>query len=178
MKLPALLVADPLAQLNFERLAAAAPDPGDVKMTARAVAPAGWLLCDGAAVSRAEYAALYAAIGTTYGVGDGSTTFNIPNFLGRFPMGADPTNASTAVGHTAHALGARGGEETHVLTTAEIPAHSHQQIMGFGAGASARPQWNGTTNADYGDGQTGSTGGDGAHNNLPPYVAVNWLVKT
>jgi microcystin-dependent protein len=182
MKLPALPVSDPLATMNFERLAAVAPDPGDLKMTARATAPAGWLLCDGAAISRTEYAILYAAIGTTYGVGNGTTTFNIPNFLGRFPMGADPGNASTATGHTAHTLGAAGGEETHVLSAANMPAHTHPPGSGtkffdwdtpagnttFGAGGNT-PSLAATT---------GSAGGGGAHNNLPPYVTVNWLVKT
>jgi len=62
--------------------------PGTVAMTARTTAPTGWLLCDGSAISRTTYSALFAAIGTTYGIGDGSTTFNIPDFGGIFPRGA------------------------------------------------------------------------------------------
>lgn len=61
---------------------------GDLRFTARPSPPAGWLLCDGRAVSRATYADLFAAIGTAYGAGDGGATFNLPNLAGRLPMGA------------------------------------------------------------------------------------------
>lgn len=83
---------------------------------AGANAPDGWLLCDGSAVSRTgQYAALFAAIGTAYGAGDGSTTFNLPNLGGKFPMGANATNA----------LGATGGAPSFTLDTANMPAHNH-----------------------------------------------------
>jgi hypothetical protein len=72
--------------------------------------PAGYLVCDGAAVSRTTYAALFAAIGLTYGSGDGSTTFNLPNFKGRVPVGRDPLDPSF------DGMGETGGEKTHVLT--------------------------------------------------------------
>ena len=78
-------------------------------------APDGWLLCDGSAVSRTTYATLYDVIGTTYGTGDGSTTFNVPNLQGRVVIGVSGT----------HALASTGGEATHVLTEQELPTHSH-----------------------------------------------------
>src|SRR5262245_28732340 len=82
-------------------------------------APAGFLLCDGAAVSRATYAALFALIGTNYGAGDGSTTFNLPNMKGRVLAGYDNAQAEfTSIGQT-------GGEKTHTLTLAELPSHDH-----------------------------------------------------
>jgi microcystin-dependent protein len=62
--------------------------PGTVISFAGSTAPEGWMLCDGAAISRTDYAGLFAAIGTTHGVGDGSTTFNLPNTLGLVPRGA------------------------------------------------------------------------------------------
>lgn len=88
---------------------------GSIAMFAGSVAPSGWLLCDGSAVSRSTYAELFNAIGTTYGQGDGSTTFNIPDLTGRVLIGSSTTypRAST------------GGEETHVLTEQELPSHSH-----------------------------------------------------
>jgi microcystin-dependent protein len=80
---------------------------------------ANWLVCNGAAVSRTTYSALFALIGTLYGNGNGSTTFNIPNFKHRVPAGLDSTDTNFAT------LGQQGGESAHVLTTAELAAHSH-----------------------------------------------------
>lgn len=98
-----------------------APDlslpPGSMAMFAGAAAPTGWLLCNGAAVSRTSNAALFAAIGTTFGAGDGSTTFNVPDLRGRAPIGA-----GTGPSLSARTLGATGGAETHQLTIAEMPA--------------------------------------------------------
>ena len=96
-------------------------DPaGTIKMFGGSTAPDGYLLCNGSAVSRTTYAALFAAIGTTYGAGDGSTTFNLPDLQGRFPLGA-----GSGDGLTARTVGQKDGEEGHALTAAEMPAHSH-----------------------------------------------------
>lgn len=99
---------------------------------AGANAPTGWLMCDGSAVSRTTFAELFASIGTTYGTGDGSTTFNLPDLRGRVAAGKDnmggtPANRLTAAGAgiTGTALGATGGSQTHTLTTGQMPAHSH-----------------------------------------------------
>lgn len=87
------------------------------------VAPSGWLICDGSAISRtnAAYTRLFAAIGTTYGVGDGSTTFNVPNLKGRVPVGFDATQTEF------DALAETGGAKTHTLVQSEMPAHTHTQ---------------------------------------------------
>lgn len=82
----------------------------------KAAAPTGFLLCDGAAVSRTTYAALFAQIGTAFGVGDGSTTFNLPNFKARIPMGLDSSNAAC------DSIGETGGSFNHTHTT---PTHTH-----------------------------------------------------
>lgn len=95
---------------------------GSVTAFAGASAPSGWLLADGSAVSRTTYSALYAAISTTYGSGDGSTTFNLPDLRGRVPVGQ---NAGTFA-----SLGATGGEETHVISQAEMPSHTHTGTTG------------------------------------------------
>lgn len=88
---------------------------GIVMPFAGSTAPQGYLFCDGSAVSRTDYADLFAAIGTTYGAGDGSSTFNLPDLSGRVVLGVSQS----------HALGTTGGEATHVLTEQELPAHSH-----------------------------------------------------
>jgi microcystin-dependent protein len=94
--------------------------PGMMMQYAGAAAPTGWVLCNGAAISRATFAALFAIIGTTYGVGDGSTTFNLPDLRSRVPMGA-----GTGTGLSARALAAVGGAETHLLTVGELVGHNH-----------------------------------------------------
>ena len=83
--------------------------------------PPGWLLCDGRAVSRTTYARLWAAIIDWWGAGDGSTTFNLPDLRRHVRMGSGG-QASSVIGTT---VGSRGGAETHTLTAAEMPAHTH-----------------------------------------------------
>jgi microcystin-dependent protein len=89
-------------------------------------------MCYGQAVSRTTYAALFAAIGTTHGVGDGSTTFNVPDCRGRVTAGQDDMGGVSADrltnqtgGLDGDALGATGGAETHILTAAQLAAHTH-----------------------------------------------------
>jgi microcystin-dependent protein len=93
------------------------------------VAPAKWLLCDGAAVSRTTYAALYAAIGTVFGAGNGVTTFNVPDCRGRVIAGLDGgTNRllSTLTGGVdGTTFAAVGGDDGHTLTSAQMPSHGH-----------------------------------------------------
>lgn len=150
---------------------------GTVLATARSTAPTGFLLCDGSAVSRSTYSGLFSAIGTTYGSGDGSTTFNVPDLRGRTPVGVDGAagrlNANDALGNS-------GGAQTHTLTTAEMPAHAHPAeegafvLEGVAAPTHARSAGSNTRNAST----TGNTGGGGAHNNMQPYQIVTYMVKT
>lgn len=148
--------------------------------------PTGWLLCDGSAVSRTTYAALFAIIGTTYGAGNGTTTFNVPDFRGRVPVGLDNMGGSSANRLTAVAadtLGGTLGAETHTLSTPEIPGHTHtytdQYVAGTSGGAFLGPSaTNSTSTLDSQTGlSTGSTGGGGAHNNVQPSIAMNVLIK-
>jgi microcystin-dependent protein len=135
-------------------------------------APPNWLLCDGSAVSRATYASLFAAIGIAFGAGDGSTTFNLPNLKGRVPVGRDATQTEFDV------LGETGGEKSHLLTIAEMPAHSHTTRIRTAitwAGLSAGAQIYGLDSA--GNDATSTTGGGTAHNNLQPYQVVNYIIK-
>jgi microcystin-dependent protein len=107
---------------------------GEIKPFAGATIPAGWLPCAGQAVSRVTYAALFLAIGTTWGAGDGSTTFNLPDARGRALFGKDDMNGSAAnrltnanSGVQGATLGASGGGETVTLTATEMPTHTHIQ---------------------------------------------------
>jgi microcystin-dependent protein len=108
---------------------------GSIMATGRATAPTGWILCDGTAISRVTYAALFAAIGTAYGVGDGSTTFNLPDLRGKFALGK-------AVSGTGNTLGGTGGAIDHTHSTPNhthsIPAHTHDLGNHVHAGPSHR----------------------------------------
>jgi microcystin-dependent protein len=156
---------------------------GAVTPFAGSSAPTGWLMCDGTAVSRAIYLALFAVIGVTYGVGDNSTTFNLPSLQGRVPVGAGPQTFASPVGKYA-------GAETHALATTEIPAHQHQ-VVGP-AGHTWGSTYAGTTQATfafapysinsantfgllYADGQSGTT--NQPHNNMQPYVVMNYIIR-
>lgn len=141
---------------------------GVVKEYGGTVAPTGYLLCDGSAVSRSTYAALFAVLGTAYGVGNGTTTFNIPDKRGRVGVGYKSGDADFGT------MGQTGGEKTHALTIPEMPAHTHSYtyVTSPGAGDS------GGALDTYVGGTTGSTGGDGAHNNLQPYQVFNYIIKT
>jgi len=152
---------------------------------AGASAPTGFLLCDGSAISRSTYSGLFSAISTTYGTGDGSSTFNIPDLRGRVVAGQDDMGGSSANrltdqtgGLNGDTLGDTGGSETHTLTTAQMPAHTHT--------VAAQQQVGGDSTNRGGSGQLGaaatitssSTGGDGAHNNVQPTIILNYIIKT
>jgi microcystin-dependent protein len=100
-------------------------------------APSGWILCYGQDISRTTYAALFAIVSTTYGTGDGSTTFGLPDLRGRVIAGQDDMGGSSAnrlTGVTGSlngdTLGAAGGTETHTLTTAQLASHTHTGTTG------------------------------------------------
>ncbi|WCB95493.1 tail protein [Baekduia alba] len=175
---------------------------GDMKVTARATAPLGWLIANGAAVSRSTYSSLFAAIGTAFGAGDGATTFNLPDLRGRVPMGAG--TAAGAHGATAHAVGVVLGEETHRITSAESGVNGNgttgddapDHVHGLGGTAlrdsGTFQNWQLPAGAGREIEQFSSTGGasarhrhpfvardaDADHNNLQPSTVVTWLVKT
>jgi microcystin-dependent protein len=144
---------------------------GSIMIWPGSTAPTGWLLCDGTAYSTTTYAALYAVLSTTYGSGSG--TFRVPDIRGNVVVGLDGTDATFST------RGATGGEKTHILTTTEIPSHSHSEkyysptsgkVMGDGDGSiNTYPSSTSTT--------TGNTGGGGSHNNLQPYIVLNYIIK-
>jgi microcystin-dependent protein len=144
--------------------------PGMVQMFAGAAAPTGWLLCNGAAVSRSTYSALFAAIGTTYGAGDGTTTFTLPDVRGRSPLGA-----GAGAGLTARTLGATGGEESHSLTAAENGPHTHSGYWWAATGGAVLQ--GGVTYAAGGGGVIPLSGNGTLHNTMHPFLVLNFIIK-
>lgn len=172
---------------------------GAIMPCALSTEPSGWLFCAGQAVSRATYSALFSAIGTTYGAGDGSTTFNLPDLRGRVAVGRDDMNASAAnrmtsggSGITGTSLGASGGTETHTLTTAQLAAHNHgvtdpghAHTLGFlqgGGNFSGGGNPFVGSNQNTGSATTGITtqnnGSGSAHQNTQPSLILNYIIKT
>lgn len=166
------------------QIAIAAPT-GAVIPYAGSSAPTGWLLAYGQAVSRTTYATLFGVISTTYGVGDGSTTFNLPDLRGRVPAGLDNlggSSANTITNAAADSLGGGYGSETHTLTEAEMPAHTHGFSGGFRYGGTPN-------NYEYGTGgsasdnqtkysETASVGSGTSHNNVQPTLFISYIIKT
>ena len=143
-------------------------------------APSGWLLCDGASISRSTYSTLYAAIGTTYGSASEST-FNVPDIEGRVIAGKESSDTrltSGGSGINGGTLGSTGGTETHTLLTAEMPAHTHTQSATVNTGgAESGTGAPGSVTAGS-TASTSSTGGDGAHQNTQPTIVLNYIIKT
>ena len=147
--------------LNQVPASGSALPPGTMIDYGGATAPAGWLLCNGQAVSRTGYPLLFAAISTVYGTGDGSTTFNVPDFRGRTAVGDDLMGTSAAGRITtatvnATTRGGVGGSQTQALAIAEMPVHGHGGLTGSND-APHTHTWSDTAN-------TGSDVGSHTHN--------------
>lgn len=139
-------------------------------------APTGWLVCDGAAVSRTTYSALFSAVGTIWGAGDGSTTFNVPNLPRRTTVGSGGT-ATATLGNT---VGSLGGAETHALTSAENGSHTHTVTAVGSTPAHDDSTDTGTLyNSSAASTLTTASSGSGTgHNNMQPSAVVLKIIKT
>jgi prepilin-type N-terminal cleavage/methylation domain-containing protein len=222
-----LAVSGPMLAKREEKILTGSVPAGTIITYAGAITilkpiPTGWLLCDGRAISRADYSALFNAIGTTYGAGNGSTTFNLPDLRGRVAVGMDNmggTSADRITASTADTLGGSGGEELHTLSTSEMPAHSHggatntsSAVSGTSGAAGGHSHtsfsinihggraWGwGYVNGSNSSPRSANTssypdhthtitvpshthginpeGSSSAHNNVPPYMAINYIIK-
>jgi microcystin-dependent protein len=181
---------------------------GEIKMWGVSSAPTGYLLCNGAAVSRTTYAALYAVYGTTFGVGDGSTTFNVPDFSGKMPIGVNGT----------YTLASTGGAATTTISSSNLPSHTHtfsatsgsmsanashqHGVLGsagyhyvadggqnnggsasnpFSLGSENYGNYTTSQNLDHThsvSGTTGSTGSGTAATTISPYLGIYYIIKT
>ena len=177
---------------------------GEMTIWGTSTAPTGWLICDGSAVSRSTYSALFGVLSTTYGVGDGSTTFNLPNLKGRVPVGRDATQSEFDT------LAETGGSKTSALTSGNLPAHTHtasstsssstsltngSSVVITGTGnalllngaqglatygpynaAAMSASTSTSTSTSVSGGGNGTATGD-AFSNLPPYIALNFIIR-
>jgi len=157
------------------------PFIAEIRIFAGNFAPRGWAFCDGQLLPISQNTALFCLIGTTYG-GDGRTRTALPNLEGRAPM-----HPGRGPGLTARRLGQKGGVETVTLTEAHMPSHRHTLIGSERAGREVTPANNffGTGEAYYTTDSNLSpaaeqvlpnTGGSQAHNNMQPYLAINYII--
>jgi microcystin-dependent protein len=169
-----------LADLSAALVALLVPT-GTIAGFGGTAAPTGWLLCDGAAVSRTTFSALFTAIGTAYGVGDGSTTFNVPDLRQRFPLG----KATAGTGST---LGGTGGliDHVHALDTSSSYAKiaMNDTTDQISSEVKATANWTRNAGASLVTNATGATDALGAKlagsSDVanPPFQAINFMVKT
>lgn len=178
------------------RLAVAIPangviiPPGVVWMDTGSTAPTGWLQCDGSSVSRSTYADLFARIGTDYGngLGDG-LTFTVPDFRSRVPVGVGTGVGGGATGTTgtkptggatlfSWLRGLWKGADTHQLTAAEMPSHTHNYNVRSSTGVFTGPGANGWDGVSTNGGTTTSAGSTQPHNIIQAGLGINFIIKT
>jgi microcystin-dependent protein len=157
------------------------PFIGEVRLFGGNFAPVGWAFCHGQSLSIAEYDALFAIIGTTYG-GDGQETFNLPDLRGRVPIGM-----GTGPGLSTRVIGETVGSETVTLTPNQLPLHSHAQqastaAVSAAAGPSGAPGaatvnlYGASPSVAMAGNAVQSVGGNQPHNNMAPSLAVSYII--
>ena len=156
---------------------------GTIIQSASVLLPEGWMNCDGAIILKTTYTNLFNAIGYTYSTdfSGSDLSFNVPDLKGRVAVGA-----GTGAGLTSRTLGRKGGEESHILTTGEIPAHSHSLTrrsnpdsgaFDTGGGHAQESSAATTDRATDGTFSTTSVGSGQSHNNMQPFIVLRYIIK-
>src|SRR5262245_47062830 len=156
---------------------------GEVRIFAGTFAPTGWAFCDGQLLSISQNTALFSLLGTAFG-GDGVSTFALPDLQGRAPI-----HAGQGPGLTPRTRGEKSGSEAHQLTVAQMPSHPHTMGASGANGTTATPaggvpardpagppQYAASADVDLGATAINSAGGGGAHNNMQPFLSVNYII--
>ncbi len=154
---------------------------GQIKAFGFNFAPQGWAFCDGGLLAISQYDALFTLLGTTYG-GDGRTTFGLPDLRGRVQL-----HLGTGGGLSTRQLGQRGGQERVTLNAQDIPSHKHSVMGSDKEGTSQSPGGNvpatnkssiyqENADAPFNENMIGNTGGNQSHNNMQPYISINWCI--
>lgn len=156
---------------------------GQLNCVAFSFAPQGWSLCNGQLMPIAQNSALFSLLGTTYG-GDGVTTFALPDLRGRVPI-----HFGQGPGLTNRVQGSKAGEEAHVLLSTEMPGHTHGMNVNNSIGTGNTPggnflaqnseginEYSAAANASMNSTSIGLTGGNLGHNNMQPYLVLNWII--
>jgi microcystin-dependent protein len=161
------------------------PFIGEIRLFGFNFAPTGWAQCNGQLLAIAQNTALFSILGVTYG-GDGRTTFALPNLQGQAPLGE-----GQGPGLSSRTLGENGGQSTVTLINSEMPSHSHAAAAGTALGDQSNPTNSVWATGAGGRGQNfyasgadvamssqaiGPAGGSQPHNNLPPYLALNFCI--
>jgi microcystin-dependent protein len=159
------------------------PYIGEIRMFAGNYAPQDWAFCDGQLLPISQYDTLFALIGTTYG-GDGQTTFALPDLRGRLPI-----HLGSGPGLSPRQLGEPGGAETVVLTSPQLPVHSHVLYASTSPAGSSSPAGNVTATVSganiYGAGaptvamnaqSVAPSGGSAPHDNVMPYLCLSFII--
>lgn len=159
----------------------ATPYIGEIRLVAFNFAPPNWAFCDGTLQSISQNPTLYSLIGTTYG-GDGVNTFGLPDLRSRSPIHAGTLNGNTYV------VGQSDGEETVAVTPPQLPQHTHLLSASSAAGTQSSPKgniWAASSQNPYSNkvpittmspAGVGNAGGGLAHNNISPYLAINFVI--
>jgi microcystin-dependent protein len=159
------------------------PFIGQIEMTGYNYAPQGWALCNGQLLSIAQNTALFSLLGTTYG-GNGQTTFGLPDLRGRMPV-----HQGQGPGLSNRVMGEAAGSETVTLNQGEMPQHNHTVAAQSGPGNSTNPSnnfpaassardniYSNSSNALMNQMEIGLTGGSQPHDNMPPFLTVNFII--
>ena len=140
--------------------------------------PSDWLVCDGSEADRTTYSDLFTRLSTSYGVGNGTTTFNLPDMRGRTPTGTNDSGMPNGVNgsYTTRNEGDEFGAETHTLIETELPSHSHS--ISYGANGNADDNGSGVSILGTSLSDGNSVGGDGSHENQIPSITGIYIIKT